>query len=271
MQSFKGVCPSWTAINGKRGNDAPRPSPAPGDCGPTRHCTTRCCHQGGRGRSRDHRRHCRQDRGQWLRQRFHPRLRHPGPEAVACREPQMHALGNRPARRHRHVRRHRRRAVTASPSLLPRASIGGGLRQAPRHRHRPHPRVRPGRDRSQPQIRATAEAVAAAMEDAGITSPADVHFVQIKRPLLTKERIEEAARRGASVATDDTYHSMALSRSLSPSASLWRWARWRPRPRLRSAATGRSIRASPAPRPASSFYATRSWSWATPPVGPATW
>jgi cyanuric acid amidohydrolase len=66
-----------------------------------------------------------------------------------------------------------------------------------------------------PQIRATAEAVAAAMEDAGITSPADVHFVQIKCPMLTKERIEEAARRGASVATDDTYHSMALSRGAS--------------------------------------------------------
>ena len=44
---------------------------------------------------------------------------------------------------------------------------------------------------------------------------ADVHFVQIKCPLLTKERIEEAERRGATVATDDTYHSMALSRGAS--------------------------------------------------------
>jgi cyanuric acid amidohydrolase len=66
-----------------------------------------------------------------------------------------------------------------------------------------------------PQIAATAEAVASAMADACIVSPADVHFVQIKCPLLTKERIEEAARRGASVATDDTYHSMALSRGAS--------------------------------------------------------
>jgi cyanuric acid amidohydrolase len=65
------------------------------------------------------------------------------------------------------------------------------------------------------QIDATAEGVAAAMKDAGITSPSDVHFVQIKCPLLTKERIEEAARRGVSVATDDTYHSMALSRGAS--------------------------------------------------------
>jgi len=42
-----------------------------------------------------------------------------------------------------------------------------------------------------------------------------VHFVQIKCPLLTKERIEEAARRGAKAATEDTYHSMALSRGAS--------------------------------------------------------
>jgi len=42
-----------------------------------------------------------------------------------------------------------------------------------------------------------------------------VHFVQIKCPLLTKERIEEAERRGVTVATDDTYHSMALSRAAS--------------------------------------------------------
>jgi cyanuric acid amidohydrolase len=62
------------------------------------------------------------------------------------------------------------------------------------------------------QIDATAEAVGAAMTDAGILSPADVHFVQIKCPLLTKERIEKA---GGPVATDDTYHSMALSRGAS--------------------------------------------------------
>ena len=66
-----------------------------------------------------------------------------------------------------------------------------------------------------PQIEETAAVVAQAMRDAGIASAADVHFVQIKCPLLTKERIEEAARRGATVATDDTYHSMALSRGAS--------------------------------------------------------
>ncbi len=67
----------------------------------------------------------------------------------------------------------------------------------------------------QAQIDETAKAVAAAMKDAGIDRASDVHFVQIKCPLLTKDRIEEAARRGAKTATDDTYHSMALSRGAS--------------------------------------------------------
>ena len=65
------------------------------------------------------------------------------------------------------------------------------------------------------QIEETARTVAEAMKDAGIAAAADVHFVQIKCPLLTKERIEEAARRGAATATGDTYHSMALSRGAS--------------------------------------------------------
>src|SRR5215470_8560576 len=62
------------------------------------------------------------------------------------------------------------------------------------------------------QIDATAEGVSAAMKDAGIATPDDVHFVQIKCPLLTKERIEKA---GTAVATSDTYQSMALSRGAS--------------------------------------------------------
>ncbi|HLG48492.1 MAG TPA: ring-opening amidohydrolase [Reyranella sp.] len=65
------------------------------------------------------------------------------------------------------------------------------------------------------QIEATAYSVRAAMKDAGIASAADVHFVQIKCPLLTKERIEEAAKRGARTATEDTYYSMAVSRGAS--------------------------------------------------------
>jgi len=65
------------------------------------------------------------------------------------------------------------------------------------------------------QIQETAAAVHAAMADAGIDDPADVHFVQIKCPLLTPERIADARARDATVATQDTYESMALSRGAS--------------------------------------------------------
>ncbi len=65
------------------------------------------------------------------------------------------------------------------------------------------------------QIHATAQAVRAAMQSAGIAAAADVHFVQVKCPLLTKQRIAEAIGRGASVATEDTYHSMGYSRGAS--------------------------------------------------------
>jgi cyanuric acid amidohydrolase len=66
-----------------------------------------------------------------------------------------------------------------------------------------------------PQIKATAEAVAAAMLQAGITRNEDVHYVQVKCPLLTGDRIAEAIARGQTVATADTYKSMAYSRGAS--------------------------------------------------------
>lgn len=65
------------------------------------------------------------------------------------------------------------------------------------------------------QVEATAEAVAAAIADARVARPEDVHYVQVKCPLLTRERIAAAAGRGKSCATEDTYHSMALSRGAS--------------------------------------------------------
>jgi cyanuric acid amidohydrolase len=66
-----------------------------------------------------------------------------------------------------------------------------------------------------PQVEATAAAVRAAMAEASLTSPDAVHFVQIKCPLLTNARMTEAAARGLTVATDDTYASMGLSRGAS--------------------------------------------------------
>ena len=65
------------------------------------------------------------------------------------------------------------------------------------------------------QVQEVARAVKEAMRDAGITDPQDVHFVQIKCPLLTAERIEDAHRRGKDVAVYDTYKSMAYSRGAS--------------------------------------------------------
>jgi len=62
------------------------------------------------------------------------------------------------------------------------------------------------------QVEGVAEAVTKAVKDAGIASSDDVHFVQIKCPLLTSERITEAASRGKTVATHDTYESMGYSR-----------------------------------------------------------
>jgi len=65
------------------------------------------------------------------------------------------------------------------------------------------------------QVEMVAAGVQAAIRDAGIENPDDVHFVQIKCPLLTAERIGEAQNRGADVATRDTLKSMGLSRGAS--------------------------------------------------------
>ena len=53
------------------------------------------------------------------------------------------------------------------------------------------------------------------MEAATIDSEEDVHFVQIKCPLLTSQSIEEASIRGNDVVTKDTYESMGYSRGAS--------------------------------------------------------
>jgi cyanuric acid amidohydrolase len=62
------------------------------------------------------------------------------------------------------------------------------------------------------QVEATVAAVREAMTRASIADVADVHWVQIKCPLLTKERVAEAQSRGATTVTADTYASMGLSR-----------------------------------------------------------
>ncbi len=62
-----------------------------------------------------------------------------------------------------------------------------------------------------PMIEKVADAVKVAMEKAGITDPADVHYVQTKTPLLTIHTIRDAKSRGHSVWTEHTHESMDLS------------------------------------------------------------
>ena len=60
-------------------------------------------------------------------------------------------------------------------------------------------------------IRKVADAVQEAMERAGITDVADVHYVQTKTPLLTIHTIRDAKSRGKTVWTEHTHESMDLS------------------------------------------------------------
>jgi cyanuric acid amidohydrolase len=65
------------------------------------------------------------------------------------------------------------------------------------------------------QVDMVASAVRGALTDAGIDNPTDVHFVQVKCPLLTAQRVGDAEERGAAVKTRDTLKSMGLSRAAS--------------------------------------------------------
>ncbi|MDA8371741.1 MAG: ring-opening amidohydrolase [Nocardiopsaceae bacterium] len=62
-------------------------------------------------------------------------------------------------------------------------------------------------------VRKVAEGVREAMRSAGITDPADVHYVQTKTPLLVLETINDAKARGHDVVTEDTLKSMDISNS----------------------------------------------------------
>lgn len=65
------------------------------------------------------------------------------------------------------------------------------------------------------QIEMVVQGVQAAMRDASIADTAAVHFVQVKCPLLTAQRVKQAKSDGHSVATSDTLKSMGLSRAAS--------------------------------------------------------
>jgi cyanuric acid amidohydrolase len=65
------------------------------------------------------------------------------------------------------------------------------------------------------QVRETAEAVRQAIAGARIESADDVHLVQIKCPLLTQQKLNQAYGAGREASTEDTYASMGFSRGAS--------------------------------------------------------
>jgi cyanuric acid amidohydrolase len=65
------------------------------------------------------------------------------------------------------------------------------------------------------QIAATAAGVREAMTAARIAAPEDVHYVQVKCPLLTRARVARSLAEGHTVVTDDTLASMGVSRGAS--------------------------------------------------------
>jgi cyanuric acid amidohydrolase len=88
-----------------------------------------------------------------------------------------------------HVNVFARIEATGDPAKS-RLAIGGALSEE----------ILPEDIGRQPMIEKIAAAVGAAMRDAGIDDPKDVHYVQAKTPLLTVASVADAERRGQSVA-----------------------------------------------------------------------
>ncbi len=61
-------------------------------------------------------------------------------------------------------------------------------------------------------VEAVAEAVRDCILQTGITDPQEVHYVQVKGPLLTPARVSDARARGAALATEDPNGSKAFAR-----------------------------------------------------------
>jgi cyanuric acid amidohydrolase len=68
---------------------------------------------------------------------------------------------------------------------------------------------------SEVHVRLVAEAVKAARASANIGDLADIHYVQVKCPLLTSQRINDAKSRGRKTITEDTLRSMGFSNGAS--------------------------------------------------------
>ena len=92
-------------------------------------------------------------------------------------------------------------AAEAVPSDEPRLTVGFAMSE----------RLLPEDIGRVAMVAKVAAGVRTAMERAGITDPADVHYVQTKTPLLTIDSIRDAHSRGKTVWTTDTLKSMELS------------------------------------------------------------
>ena len=163
------------------------------------------------GRRPGHRRH-RQDRGQRRGQRLHPDHRRPRVPRGARRE------GRRPPTQVKQV------PIVWSGGtdgvISPHATIFATV-PAESAEQTDEPRLTVGFAMSEQLLpedigrtaddQKVADAVKVAMERAGITDPADVHYVQTKTPLLTIHTIRDAKRRGKTVWTEHTHESMDLS------------------------------------------------------------
>lgn len=86
------------------------------------------------------------------------------------------------------------------PATKPRLAIGAAMSDHLKPEDIGRPRM----------VEIVAEGVKAAMKNAGIVDPKDVHYVQTKTPLLTIDWVEDAKRRGKTVACE-VHDSMGVS------------------------------------------------------------
>ena len=145
---------------------------------------------------RGRRRHSRQDRGQRLRQRFLARLRQPRAQGCCSRRHLPRERGRRGL--HRHVRAARRARCRPHFVVFERREVEGaperGALALGRARTPTLPFEHLGR-LAQVDARRRRRCAPRCATPASI-DPTDVHFVQIKCPLLTLDRVAEAEARG---------------------------------------------------------------------------
>jgi cyanuric acid amidohydrolase len=98
--------------------------------------------------------------------------------------------------------------VISRDDAVPPDGLGGGLAVSVQRTRA----LRPEEVGTLIESKEVAAATRRALEDLGITDPADVHYVQVKGPLLTPAAISDAAARGARVITTDPNASKAYAR-----------------------------------------------------------